>query len=158
LGQPILSRFFVIGLTANGKLHTPEILLVDFIAKYQLLQPLYTQLIADNDLQNLTALIPNATFAAQQVMITQSQLLEQDMETKLTKYKAQVQAWEMESKNQLELDFSTKETTNNYWTRARDKQQRDIETILNETSQFYKNYTSLKAEPYLKLIAVFFNN
>jgi len=57
---------------------------------------------------------------------------------------------------QLELDFN-EGTGSNLWARIKDSRQREIETILSTSSQYYKNLTSLQGDAYLKTLAVFYN-
>ena len=40
----------------------------------------------------------------------------------------------------------------------KDNKQREIETILSSSSQYFQDLTSLQGEPYLKIIAVFYNS
>ena len=71
-------------------------------------------------------------------------------------YKLKLERWHFEAMAQLELDFSEK-PLGNFWARIKDKKQREIETILSDSSQYFKNLTSLHGEPYLKVLAVFYN-
>jgi hypothetical protein len=56
----------------------------------------------------------------------------------------------------MELDFGGQAMTGFIKSRH-DKEQREIQTILSTSSQYYKDLTSLDQEPYLKVVSVFFN-
>ena len=79
------------------------------------------------------------------------------METKLSEYKTKIENWRAEALEQLELDFTGK-SSGDFLTRIKDSKQREIETILSTSSQYYKDLTSLRGEPYLKVLAVFYNS
>lgn len=58
---------------------------------------------------------------------------------------------------QIKLDFS-EGSTGNFRARIKDSKQREIETILSSSSQYYKDLTSLQGDSYLKVLAVFYNS
>ena len=78
------------------------------------------------------------------------------MEEKTAIYQAQLTAWQKASKAQMELHYKDKLETVSLKNKKK-KSFQQIDTILNEQSQFFKDLTSLNNEAYLKLLAVFFN-
>ena len=78
------------------------------------------------------------------------------MEVKLNDYKKKIETWRSAALEQLELDFNER-STGAFWTRIKDSKQREIETILSTSSQYYKDLTSLQGDAYLKVLAVFYN-
>ncbi len=82
---------------------------------------------------------------------------EKKLEEKMAAYQTHLEKWKTEAMDQLELDFDEK-TASNFWVRMKDSRQREIETILSESSQYYKNLTSLRGDAYLKVLAVFYNS
>jgi hypothetical protein len=72
-------------------------------------------------------------------------------------YQTHLEKWKTEAMDQLEIDFDEK-TASIFWVRMKDSRQREIETILSESSQYYKNLTSLRGDAYLKVLAVFYNS
>ena len=79
------------------------------------------------------------------------------METKMAEYKTQIENWRDAAIQQLELDFSDR-SASDFLARIKDSRQREIETILSTSSQYYKDLTSLQGDPFLKVLAVFYNN
>ena len=78
------------------------------------------------------------------------------MEEKMAAYNQKVSNWHHEALAQLEIDFGDR-SGHQFWARIKDTREREIETILSSSSQYFKNLTSLQGDPYLKVIAVFFN-
>jgi DNA anti-recombination protein RmuC len=89
-------------------------------------------------------------------MQEKQQVLEAQMEQKMSDYNNKIEQWSNEATQQLELDFSDR-LQGNYWARIKDSKQREIDTILHSSSQYFKDLTSLQGDPYLKVLAVFFN-
>jgi DNA anti-recombination protein RmuC len=84
-------------------------------------------------------------------------VLEGNMESKMSAYQTKIENWHSAAIEQLEIDFNEK-NIGNYWAKMKDNKQREIETILSSSSQYFKDLTSLQGEPYLKVIAVFYNS
>jgi hypothetical protein len=78
------------------------------------------------------------------------------MEQKMSTYQSKLEKWHAEALQQLEIDFSER-SVGNFWSRIRDSKQREIETILSNSSQYYQDLTSLQGDPFLKVLAVFYN-
>jgi hypothetical protein len=157
LGQPIVADFLVVGLKSDGKILRRTFDLTDFIAEFKLNETLYTEEISETDISNLKSILSDAVDWAQSHMQEEQQRLEEKMEIKLNDYEVKIKKWHHEAIQQLELDFSDK-TTGSFWSRIRDSRQREIETILSSSSQYYKDLTSLHGESYLKVLAVFYNS
>jgi superfamily II DNA or RNA helicase len=156
LGQPVVADFFVVGVKTDGSLFRKAVMLGDFITEFQLNEKLYTQEISDNDLENLKNILSNAVDLGAYHMVELQQDKEQTMEQKLEDYQKHVEKWYKEATEQLEIDFEEK-SESSYWNRMKDSKQREIATILNESSQFYKDLNSLNSDPFLKVLAVFYN-
>lgn len=157
LGQPIVADFLVVGLKSDGSIFRKTFDLTDFIAEFKLNDTLYTEEILETDISNLKSILSDAVDWAQSHMQEEQQRLEEKMEIKLKDYERKIEKWHYEAIQQLEIDFSDK-TTGSFWSRIKDSRQREIETILSETSQFHRNLTSLHGESYLKVLAVFYNS
>lgn len=78
------------------------------------------------------------------------------MGAKLNDYRTKINEWRAAALEQLELDFN-EGSGSNLWARIKDSKQREIETILSTSSQYYKDLTSLQGDAYLKVLAVFYN-
>lgn len=156
LGQPLVADFLVIGLKKDGNLFRKSLPLENFIEEFKLKDTIYTEEITEQNLADLKSILPDAIGWAESHVLEMQQNIEEIMETKLTAYQQKVELWHQEASEQLELDFEDK-SGSNYWGRIKDNKQREIETILNETSQYYKDMLSLYGDPYLKTLAVFYN-
>ena len=156
LGQPVISDFIVIGLNPDGSAYKAPIHLNEFIDEFSLFEKLYTQSIPDDEISNLQNLLENAVTHTTEHMQADQKELELKMEVKLSDYKTHIETWRSAALEQLEMDFSDR-STGNFWTRIKDSKQREIETILSTSSQYYHDLTSLQGDAYLKVLAVFYN-
>ena len=156
LGQAVLSDFFTIGLYNDGSFY--KVLKFDeFIQENDLIKTILNEVISTDEILNLQSTIPDAIRNAELFYLNPKQdTLKLQLENKAEMYKEQLNNWHTESTGQLALEFEDK--VSNIFTKAsREKKVRQIETILNEKSQFYKDITSLDNHPYIKLLAVFFS-
>ena len=157
LGQPILSDFYVIGLKKDGAIYRKTLVLQEFIEEFQLNDKLLTENITDEEIANLQGILPDAVDWANSHMQEEQQILETKMETKMADYQTKIENWHAAALEQLEIDF-TEKNSGNYWSKIKDNKQREIETILSSSSQYFQDLTSLQGDPYLKVIAVFYNS
>lgn len=157
LGQPVLTHFLAAGIRANGESIGNPIPLHTFIKEYKLDEALNTEFIADEHLLSLKSLLPEAVNTVSQFITDQQKALEGSLSAKLEQYKNQLEAWKLDAYEQLELHYN-EHAGNNLWARIKDSKQREIETILSTSSQYYKDLTSLQGDAYLKVLAVFFNS
>lgn len=157
LGQPVISDFFAIGLDHEGGLHGRPMPLEQFYHNYQLQQTLYSENISPRELQSLQQTLEDAIgYAHEFYMMPKQTLLMVELEDQLKDYQKHLRLWEQRSRQQLELELDTN-TKNIFIERKHKKGIQAIETILNETSQFYRDLTQLENEAHLKLLAVFLN-
>lgn len=157
LGQPMIVDFFVIGLKHDGSIYHKPYSLGTFIKDYSLDNRLATEEITEDHLTALKDILPDAIQWANHYMQESQQQLEGKMEDKMKAYEMQVNSWYSEAIQQLEIDFSER-ADSHFGARIKDSKQREIETILSSSSQYYKDLTSLQGEPYLKVLGVFFNS
>lgn len=157
LGQPVIADFLVVGLKWDGSILRRTFALNKFIEEFGLNEKLYTEEISATDIAHLTNILPDAVEWAGHHMQEEQQRLEGRMETKMAEYKGKIETWRSVAIEQLELDFSGRSATI-FWTRIKDSRQREIETILSDSSQYYKDLTSLQGRPFLKVLAVFYNS
>ena len=160
LGQSVLSDFFVIGIDEDGMLLTDEnkwANLTDFIQKYKLNETIYNEEISDTDVYSLQGTVKDAVLYAKTLyMKIKQDDLTKEMIAKQNSYQENLKTWERASKKQMELEFENQFTQLVLGKKI--KVAKEIDTILNERSQYVKNLTSLNNEAYLKLIGVFYNN
>jgi SNF2 family DNA or RNA helicase len=156
LGQPVMSDFLVTGLDYKGALKRAPYDLMDFIQEFRLYDRLHTDNIPQEELDMLQRLLPSAIRAGSEHMEKEQDRLEADMKRKLSEYKQHLEEWHREALEQLDIDFNGR-PAGNFWARIRDSRQREIDTILSDSSQYYQDLNSLQGTPYLKVLAVFFN-
>jgi ERCC4-related helicase len=157
LSQPVLVNFLVVGVKWDGSILRKTFSLSDFIDEFKLRETMHTESISEEDISNLQDILPDAVQWAIHHMQEEQQKLEGKMEKKLDDYKTKIENWHKAAIAQLEMDFSER-VGGNYWSSIRDNRQREIETILSTSSQYYNDLTSLHGEPYLKVLAVFYNS
>ncbi len=156
LGQSILSEFFSIGLKDDGSFM--EVLDFDaFINKFGLTKNLINEHIDPGDLDRIKTYLGDAVTNAELFYLNPRQeKLKLSLEHKQENYRKQLDEWYNKSKTQLSLDFRDVQMTI-FRKSSKEKEEKYIETILNEKSQFYKDLTSLDNNPYIKLLAVFYH-
>lgn len=156
LSQPVLVDFLAVGLKWDGSVLRKTFSFSEFMEEFKLRDNLYTENITEEELKNLQVILPDAVEWAKHHMQESQQTVEGKMESKLETYQEKIKVWHRAAIEQLEFDFSER-TGGDYWSRIKDSRQREIETILSTSSQYYKDLTSLHGEPYLKVLAVFYN-
>ncbi|MFN9112808.1 MAG: helicase-related protein [Bacteroidota bacterium] len=156
LGQPVVASFLVVGLNASGELVKAPYPLHDFISEFSLQDKLHTEAISTQDIQQLQTALPYAVRAVNTHMKQVQSQLEHEMELKMEGYRNKIEEWKAAAYEQLELDFSDS-NLKPFWAGLKDSRQREIETILSTSSQYYKDLTSLQGDGYLKTLSVFYN-
>lgn len=157
LGQPVIADFLVAGLKWDGSILRKTFTLNKFIEEFKLKQNLFTEAISREDIDHLGQILNDAVGLAGHHMLEEQQRLEGRMEKKMAEYKCQIENWKAAAIQQLELDFSDR-AASDFLARIKDSRQREIETILSTSSQYYKDLTSLQGDPFLKVLAVFYNS
>jgi len=156
LGQPMVSDFLAVALDAKGKLMREAMPLRQFIDEFGISEKLHTEAISSADLKKLQAQLAAAVGEVSRHMQLMQDKLELRMEGHMADYKEQLEKWYQAAKEQLEMNFQ-EGGGNQLWARIRDSRQREIETILSTSGQYFKDLTSLQGEAYIKTIAVFYN-
>ena len=157
LGQSILSDLFVVPMHRSGGLADRPMKFADFLKEHQINKELYTVEITDEEIKQLEVLLPDAIkFAHQLHMDQQQQKLQLKMEKVMAVNEEKMRSWKRSKEHQMEIEFGDKPENGFVKRRRRDKEI-EIETILNRSSQYFKDLTSLNSVPYLKVLAVFYN-
>ena len=157
LGQPIYSDFFVIGLKTNGAIIREPLSLSAFNKLFKISDQLYTREIKEEHITKLEKLLSDAVEVAQTMYMPKKQNeLELKMEKKLKDYEERLFDWKINALEQLAIDFE-EVTMNAFQHRRRENKLYRIENITDKTSRFFKDFTSLSNEAFLKIIAVFYN-
>lgn len=77
-------------------------------------------------------------------------------EKQLTLYQQHLDRWQADATQQLQIQYGD-ETTSGFRKVQRDKSEREITTILDQSGQYYRDLSSLKNDSYLRVLAVFYN-
>jgi len=128
-----------------------------FNETYGINEELFTQEITEDHLTELEALLADAVDIAKSIYMPKKQHeLELEMEKKLNDYQKQLEEWKDDSLEQLELDFE-EVRANSFQQKKKENEIYRINSITNKTSRYFKDFTSLSNEAFLKVIAVFYN-
>lgn len=158
IGQAVISDFFVVPLNLSGGLNSKPLSLKDFFEKFNVSNELVTMNISDAEIDKLYEILPEAVeFGLQMHMHQKQQLKQVEMEKQLAVYNEKLKNWEKEANNQLAIDFAEKAMTG-FVKRKFEDREFEIKTILEKSSQYFKDLTSLNKDAYLKVISVFYNN
>jgi len=155
LGQPVISDFFVVGF--DGDKVIKSLTIGDFIEEFKLNKNLFTEEIKQTELQNLHDNLPKVIDYAQQVQMKEGQnALMDSMLDKAVNYEDHLNRWKATSLEQLELHFV--EVADTVFSRKKkERQEEEIQTIADSSSQYMKDMVALDQEAYIKVMAAFFN-
>lgn len=157
LGQPVYSEFFVIGLDESGAMRREPMSLTEFNEKFKISEQLYAREITEEHIEQLESLLTDAVKVAETMYMPKKQNeLELAMEKKLKDYQVQLHQWKRHSLEQLDLDFE-EVNMNSFQQRRKENEMYRINNITDKTSRFFKDFTSLSNDAFLKIIAVFYN-
>jgi hypothetical protein len=155
-GQAILSKAFVIGRSFIGQQVGNIDDFDDFVSKYRLFDDLPTLEIENTHMEILQSMLPDAVKAAKNLYTMSLQgNLQDEVEDKLNSYEEKLNKWLMNSERQLEMQFGLEEA--GVARSHKEKRKKDIDYVHQQTKEFYETFFQLENEPYLRLLAVFYN-
>jgi SNF2 family DNA or RNA helicase len=155
-GQAILSKAFVIGRSFIGQQVGNIDNFDDFISRYRLFDDLPTLEVEPAHLDILQSMLPDAVKTAKNLYTLQLQgNLQDEIEDKLNAYETKLNNWLMNSEKQLELQFGMEDS--GVVRTHKDRRKKDIDYVHQQTKEFYETFFQLENEPYLRLLAVFYN-
>lgn len=156
-GQPVLSKIFAVGMRMDGSSTGKIMEYSDFVTTFRLTDELFTLEVAQEHIVALQDMLPDAVDDATHLyMPNQQDRLREDKEAQLKEYEQKLTKWATQAKNQLEIQFGTDEQ--GVLAYNKDKRLREVDTIIHKSSKFYKDLLSLQNDPFLRVLAVFFNN
>lgn len=158
LGHSILSKFFVVTLDANGNKIGSPCSLADWMKDTPIYKPFYGMQVAPEELEMLQGNLNKAVEIAEvDYLYDQQERQSKKMKEYLDKYKEKIQVWANESEKVIQTSWTDgSEVT--ITRRNRDKELREIETIRDDNSSFFKDmYTLDNVAPYIRPLAVFYN-
>jgi phage antirepressor YoqD-like protein len=155
LGQPVISDFFVVGY--DGVKVIESLSIVAFLEKFGLNKNLFNEEISANELEMLHSNLPYVIqYAKNEKMKIEQEKLSESMLEKSVLYEKNLNRWKSASLKQLELNFI--EYTDTAFARSKkQKEEEEIKTIADSSSQYMKDMIALDQEAYIKVMAVFFN-
>lgn len=155
-GQPILSKAFVIGRSFIGASIGNMDSFDEFVSHFRLFDDLPTLEIDPLHIDNMQAMLPDVVKSARQLYTLDLQgNLSDEIEEKLSIYEAKLNKWLKDSELQLEIQFGEEES--GIVKSHKDRRRKDIEYVHEQTLKFYESFFQLDNDPYLRLLAVFFN-
>ncbi|MEQ9412627.1 MAG: hypothetical protein RIF39_02280, partial [Cyclobacteriaceae bacterium] len=155
-GQPILSKAFAVGRSFIGQTVGNMDSFDDFISHFRLFDELPTLEIETAHLDILHAMIPDAVKAARNLYTQQLQGgLADEIDDKLKVHEEKLNKWLVNSERQLQLQFGQDDS--GIIRSHRDRRKKDIDYVHKQTKEFYEAFFQLEKDPYLRLLAVFYN-
>lgn len=158
-GQNLISKFFLVPMDMRSRaLCERPISLADFLERHpQMLEPLYADEVTEQDLAELTNMMPDAIDNGMtNYMFDRQYEMADKMANQLNDYKLKLKAW-ADSAN----DFMTAQMRQDATAIMRknfDGEMEEVKKISDKESQFYQDLFSLdNSDPYLRLLAVFYN-
>ena len=158
LGQSIVSDFFVISVKMDGTLYSPPIRFEDFMLIHRINENMLDLHMDDDEIKHLETLLPVVIkFGNTLYMDLKKQEVQRKMELQMKAYKQKMEEWQQSREEQLKLEFDDAPEYG-FIKRKRADKEYEIKTILDSSSRYFDDLTNLKGDPYLKVIALFYNN
>lgn len=156
LGQPVISDFFVVGVS-DGKV-SKCLPIVEFLEINKLKEELFDQQITNQELEKLQSNLKVVIEYAQQKHMKSLQgELSASMFEEMVKHEEKITKWQAASLEQLEMKFENTADTN-FMKNRKEKELNEINSITSNSSQYLTNVMTLAGqEAYIKVMAVFFN-
>lgn len=159
LGQTLVSKFFVVPMNIQkGTLCEAPYSLDDMLKKYpDMMNTTYQESVSEEELALLQDLLSDALENGEtQYMYSRQNEESHKMSQQLEIYRQKLAHWANQAKQQLSIQFG--EDIVQFRQKAYSKAEEEIETIVSKQSQFNNDLFTLdNNEPYIKVLAVFFN-
>lgn len=159
LGQTLVSKFFVVPMNIQkGTLCEAPYSLDDMLKKYpDMMNTIYQESVSEEELALLQDLLSDALENGEtQYMYGRQNEESHKMSQQLEIYRQKLAHWANQAKQQLSIQFG--EDVVQFRQKAYSKAEEEIETIVSKQSQFNNDLFTLdNNEPYIKVLAVFFN-
>lgn len=157
LGQQVISEIFVVGVDTDGLPVAKPMPIKDFIAKY-LAQQLYYRQMTDEELHQLEDLLSPAVDNAVSNYMERKQIeMESVMRARKDQNLEKLRQWKLAGERQLDLFDTDDSPIYNMQKGRRERNLREIRTIHDKTSKYVSDMNTLRGEPFIRPLAVFFN-
>ena len=135
-------------------MHNKPLSLDDFLKEYpDMMQKMYAEDIPDIDIEILQSLLKDAIeYGETNYMYSHQNEMSAKMATQRKEYQEKLNQWADEAKDQLTLALDTEVQI------TRRGKIKEVDTIVSKQNQFGKDlYTLDNTEPYIRVLAVFYN-
>lgn len=159
LGQNLISKFFVVPLDKEGGMRSHIVSFSDFLQQHPLTDS-FLQGASDNAIQLLQDNLQSAIdYGIENYMRPKQSEVSARMDKQLDIYTQKLKKWAEDAKGQLSLDLDSNIIlTRMTYNKDNKKELAEIQKISDESSQFIQDLFSLDhTEPYMRLLAVFYN-
>ena len=155
-GKPIFSKTYVIGKSFDGVSVGSLENFEEFLNEYRLKDTLPELETTTEQLNKVKALLPEAVKSAKQFYNLKIQGgLEDEMEEKLDLYQKKLENWLSASEKQMEIKFGDEDTGVGSFHKK--KRKNEVNYVNKKMDEFYTEYFQLENEPFLRVLAVFYN-
>lgn len=157
LGQNLVSKFFLVPMSISKGTSSKPISLDDFIKTYpEIMNKIYPEEVSETDILRLQSLLNDAIEDGEtNYMYPRQSEVSVKMASQRQQYQAHLNKWANDAKDQLTLGFETEVQITR---KDINGEMKEVETIVSKQNQFGKDlYTLDNAEPYIRVLAVFYN-
>ncbi|MBP7918453.1 MAG: DEAD/DEAH box helicase [Prevotella sp.] len=155
-GDSVISDFIVCPVQKDGNGIFRPMPLADFIDQYRLREKLYTSTIAEEHLDILHHLLPEAIENAQDYMDGEQVTKMKAMNTVIDNYHHRLEKWKNGEEQQLSL-FADESLTQGFAAVRIDKRKKKVEQMFESRDQYLNNIKSLSGDPFIKVLAAFYH-
>ena len=160
-GQNLVSKFFLVPMNLETKtMNGQPLSLDDFVKRYPaLLQTIYPDIIPQEELSLLQELLDEAIENGEaNYMYSRQNEISARMQRQRDDYEAHLAKWASEARESINQLSLGSEADERIIRRDAEGKQREVQTIVDKQSQFSRDlYTLDNTDPYIKVLAVFYN-
>lgn len=155
-GKPVLAQTFVIGKSFAGQSIGNLESFNEFVNEYRLNETLQTLEISPGSLVAIRGMLPEAIKAARNLYKLKIQGdLQDEIEGKLKQYQKKLNKWVHDSERQIEIHFGDEDKGIVF--QHKERRKKEVRYVQEQLNSFYEEYFQLENEPYIRLLAVFYN-
>ena len=156
LGDSIISDFVVCPVNKDGNGLFKPIPLSAFIDQFELKERLYTDTIAEEHLTILQDLLPEAIENLQNYINGEQATKTAAMNSVVKDYRDRLDRWMNGEQKQLKL-FEEEGIPSGFAAVRINRRTKKVSALYEDRGQYLKDLESLQGEPYIKVIAAFYN-